>query len=123
MSDRRFSFNDIDASSFVPSTSIDLAEEARAGMAALEEVKREEREAEREKFEAVLGIKEDTSELNRKLADANARIDLLNTQVDNITKQMETGDAANAKSSRIATILSIIGIAIAFASLLVALFK
>jgi len=64
------------------------------------------------------------------LQESNARADLLNTQVDmlntradRITKQMEAGDAANAKSSRIATILSIIGIIIAFASLLVALFK
>ena len=55
------------------------------------------------------------------LQESNARVDLLNTQVDNIKKQMEDADAANARAARKAQITANISIVIAFVSMVAAI--
>lgn len=57
------------------------------------------------------------------LRESNARVDLLNTQVDNIKKRMEDGDAANAKEAKTAKALSIIAIGVAVIGVIVTIFK
>ena len=123
MRERKFDFNNF-ADSIAP-IDTSYAENTAAAFNAMQDALNAERERKLERDNAVLGIKEDTAQMKKQLEDANARIDLLNSQLDDVRSKMEeerlasiNRDAENAKSAKEAKTMSIIGIVIGASALL-----
>ena len=109
----------------MPVPNIDQLLEIKKSIAAstdlINEINREKERQQKARDADLHAISEHTSHIKKSVDDVNARVDLLNTQLDGVAVKMDLADEANAKAARKAQNTAYVSIGIAAVSMIAAI--